>query len=74
MFGHGQIIRLIPSVALHSLRSPTALFAPPRSSSAAAEIVHFGLNVLCFAYRGFCAKLILRRAAAAIVRDQPPLA
>jgi hypothetical protein len=37
----------------------------------AAEIVRFGLAVLCFAHRSFCARLILRRPAADIARDAP---
>ena len=36
-----------------------------------AEIVRFGFAVLCFAHRAFCARLILRRADADIVRDAP---
>ena len=36
----------------------------------AAEIVRFGLAVLCFAHRAFCARLILRRPAADIVRPR----
>lgn len=34
----------------------------------AAEILRFGFAVRCFAQRAFCARLILRRAAADIVR------
>jgi hypothetical protein len=37
----------------------------------AAEIVRFGFGVLCFAHRAFCARLILRRAAADMVWPEP---
>ena len=48
-----------------------ALWAAAILLRPAAEIVRFGLAVLCFAHRAFCARLILRRPAADIVRDVP---
>jgi len=50
----------------HRARCAAAILLLP-----AAEIVRFGLAVLCFAHRAFCARLILLRAAADIVRDAP---
>jgi len=37
----------------------------------AAEIVLLGRDTRCFAHRASCARLILRRAAADIVRNEP---
>jgi len=46
-------------------RSPSASLRA--DSRPAAEMVRFGLAVLCFAHRAFCASLILRLPAADIV-------
>jgi hypothetical protein len=51
----------------HRARCAAAILLRP-----AADIVRFGLAVLCFAHRAFCARLIFRRAAADMVLFLPP--